>query len=66
MAETPVLAELTLGAVVVADPDTIARGQVGGMPLGITTFGYFRSCEEYTPASLIDRAKRAEDAGFDA
>jgi G6PDH family F420-dependent oxidoreductase len=32
----------------------------------MTTFGYFLSCEEYTPAELIDQAKRAEDAGFDA
>jgi G6PDH family F420-dependent oxidoreductase len=27
---------------------------------------YFLSCEQYTPAELIDQAKRAEDAGFDA
>lgn len=28
--------------------------------------GYFLSCEQYTPSQLIDQAKRAEDAGFDA
>lgn len=28
--------------------------------------GYFLSCEQYTPASLVDQAKRAEDAGFEA
>src|SRR5689334_13877738 len=28
--------------------------------------GYFLSCEEYTPAELIDQARRAEDAGFEA
>lgn len=28
--------------------------------------GYFLSCEQYTPAELIDQARRAEDAGFDA
>ncbi|MDF2823888.1 MAG: class F420-dependent oxidoreductase [Mycobacterium sp.] len=28
--------------------------------------GYFLSCEQYTPAELIDQAKRAEDAGFEA
>lgn len=32
----------------------------------MTTFGYFLSCEEYSPADLIDQAKRAEDAGFEA
>jgi len=32
----------------------------------MTTFGYFLSCEEFTPDQLIDQAKRAEDAGFDA
>ena len=32
----------------------------------MTTFGYFLSCEEYTPAELIDQAERAEDAGFEA
>lgn len=26
--------------------------------------GYFLSCEEYTPAQLIDQAKLAQDAGF--
>lgn len=28
--------------------------------------GYFLSCEQYTPSELVDQAKRAEDAGFDA
>jgi G6PDH family F420-dependent oxidoreductase len=29
-------------------------------------FGYFLSCEEHAPRSLIDQAKAAEQAGFDA
>ena len=32
----------------------------------MTRFGYFLSCEEYTPDQLIDQARRAEQAGFDA
>ena len=28
--------------------------------------GYFLSCEEYTPAELVDQARSAEEAGFDA
>jgi G6PDH family F420-dependent oxidoreductase len=32
----------------------------------MTSFGYFLSCEEYTPAELIEQARLAEDAGFDA
>lgn len=28
--------------------------------------GYFLSCEQFTPKELIDQAKRAEDAGFEA
>jgi G6PDH family F420-dependent oxidoreductase len=28
--------------------------------------GYFLSCEEYTPAELVDQAARATDAGFEA
>lgn len=32
----------------------------------VPTFGYFLSCEEYSPAQLIDQAKRAEEAGFEA
>jgi G6PDH family F420-dependent oxidoreductase len=28
--------------------------------------GYFLSCEQFGPTELIDQAKRAEDAGFDA
>lgn len=30
------------------------------------TFGYFLSCEEYSPAQLIEQAVAAERAGFDA
>jgi G6PDH family F420-dependent oxidoreductase len=30
------------------------------------SIGYFLSCEQYAPAQLIDQAKRAEAAGFDA
>ena len=26
--------------------------------------GYFLSCEEYTPAELVEQAKAAADAGF--
>jgi G6PDH family F420-dependent oxidoreductase len=29
-------------------------------------FGYFLSCEEYTPAELVEQARLAADAGFDA
>ena len=32
----------------------------------MTTFGYFLSCEEYTPSQLLDQARRAEQAGFEA
>jgi G6PDH family F420-dependent oxidoreductase len=32
----------------------------------MTTFGYFLSSEEYTPAQLLDQARRAEEAGFEA
>lgn len=28
--------------------------------------GYFLSCEEFTPVELVDQARRAEDAGFEA
>src|SRR6478752_7841043 len=28
--------------------------------------GYLLSCEQFTPKELVDQAKRAEDAGFDA
>ena len=31
-----------------------------------TTMGYFLSCEEYTPAELVEQARAAEDAGFQA
>ncbi|MGW6569106.1 TIGR03557 family F420-dependent LLM class oxidoreductase [Streptomyces sp. NPDC054975] len=30
----------------------------------MTSFGYFLSCEEFTPRQLLDQAKRAADAGF--
>jgi len=29
-------------------------------------FGYFLSCEEYTPQQLLEQARLAEEAGFDA
>jgi G6PDH family F420-dependent oxidoreductase len=29
-------------------------------------FGYFLSCEEYTPAELVEQARLAQDAGFEA
>jgi alkanesulfonate monooxygenase SsuD/methylene tetrahydromethanopterin reductase-like flavin-dependent oxidoreductase (luciferase family) len=29
-------------------------------------FGYFLSCEEYTPRQLVEQARLAEEAGFDA
>ncbi|MCW2736286.1 TIGR03557 family F420-dependent LLM class oxidoreductase [Nocardioides sp.] len=32
----------------------------------MTRFGYFLSCEEYTPDQLLDQARLAEKAGFDA
>jgi alkanesulfonate monooxygenase SsuD/methylene tetrahydromethanopterin reductase-like flavin-dependent oxidoreductase (luciferase family) len=28
--------------------------------------GYFLSCEEYGPADLLEQARRAEQAGFEA
>ncbi|MFB7908286.1 TIGR03557 family F420-dependent LLM class oxidoreductase [Kitasatospora sp. NPDC056076] len=30
----------------------------------MTEYGYFLSCEEFTPAELIDQARRAQEAGF--
>ncbi|MEP6648365.1 MAG: TIGR03557 family F420-dependent LLM class oxidoreductase [Lapillicoccus sp.] len=32
----------------------------------VTTFGYFLSCEEYSPAELLEQSRLAEEAGFDA
>lgn len=32
----------------------------------MTKFGYFLSCEQFGPKELVDQAKRAEAAGFDA
>ena len=32
----------------------------------MTRYGYFLSSEEYHPASLIQQAKMAEQAGFEA
>mgnify|MGYP001756923279 CR=1 FL=1 len=32
----------------------------------MTRLGYFLSCEQFGPAELVDQARRAEDAGFDA
>ncbi|MFE5534791.1 TIGR03557 family F420-dependent LLM class oxidoreductase [Streptomyces sp. NPDC056492] len=31
----------------------------------MTSFGYFLSCEEFTPAQLLDQARMAADAGFE-
>ncbi|MFF2078768.1 TIGR03557 family F420-dependent LLM class oxidoreductase [Kitasatospora sp. NPDC058162] len=30
----------------------------------MTAFGYFLSCEEFTPAQLVEQARMAEEAGF--
>jgi G6PDH family F420-dependent oxidoreductase len=32
----------------------------------MTKLGYFLSCEQFGPKELVDQAKRAEDAGFEA
>jgi G6PDH family F420-dependent oxidoreductase len=32
----------------------------------MTSYGYFLSCEEFTPAELLTQARLAEQAGFDA
>ena len=32
----------------------------------MTTYGYFLSCEEFTPAQLVEQARMAERAGFEA
>lgn len=32
----------------------------------MTVYGYFLSCEEFTPAELLDQARAAEQAGFEA
>ena len=32
----------------------------------MTRFGYFLSCEEYSPEQLLEQARLAERAGFDA
>jgi G6PDH family F420-dependent oxidoreductase len=32
----------------------------------VTTFGFFLSCEEYSPSELLEQATLAEEAGFDA
>lgn len=37
-----------------------------GRRAGMAKIGYFLSSEQYAPKELIDQAKRAEDAGFDA
>jgi G6PDH family F420-dependent oxidoreductase len=36
------------------------------MGRAMTRIGYFLSCEQYGPKELVDQAKRAEDAGFEA
>lgn len=46
-------------------PHKIA-GSACGYLCDMTTFGYFLSTEEFTPAELLDQAVRAEAAGFDA
>src|SRR5881227_1085630 len=38
----------------------------GGNTPSVTTYGYFLSCEEFTPAELVEQAKLAERAGFEA
>src|SRR4051812_17150114 len=38
----------------------------GGTAAGMTTYGYFLSCEEFTPAELVEQARLAERAGFEA
>ncbi len=42
-----------------------ARTTTSGVPVGMR-FGYFLSCEEYSPAQLVEQAVAAEEAGFDA
>ena len=37
-----------------------------GKSAAMTRIGYFLSCEQFGPKELIDQAKRAEDAGFQA
>ena len=37
-----------------------------GYPNAMPKIGYFLSCEQFGPAELVDQAKRAEAAGFDA
>jgi G6PDH family F420-dependent oxidoreductase len=32
----------------------------------MTTFGYFLSCEEFSPSELIEQAAKAEEVGFEA
>ena len=32
----------------------------------MTKIGYFLSCEQFGPKELVDQAKRAQDAGFEA
>lgn len=32
----------------------------------MTKIGYFLTCEQFGPKELIDQAKRAQDAGFEA
>src|SRR5690606_41036025 len=44
-----------------SDSGAPARGSRRPMQIG-----FFLSCEEYTPAQLLDQARRAEQAGFDA
>ncbi len=39
---------------------------VGAGRPAVTRFGYFLSCEEYAPDQLLEQARLAEKAGFDA
>jgi G6PDH family F420-dependent oxidoreductase len=37
-----------------------------GMPRSVAKIGYFLSCEQFGPKELVEQAKRAEAAGFEA
>src|SRR6201992_1050414 len=41
-------------------------GRRAGSRPSMAKIGYFLSCEQFGPAELIDQAKRAEAAGFEA
>src|SRR5205814_3990820 len=48
-----------------APPGAHAGSAAGNCP-AMATYGYFLSCEEFTPAQLIEQARLAERAGFQA